>query len=242
MSSRTPHRARSESSENAGLGRPDPGLEAVLTRVEQSIASERGVRAWLRSRSTSSRVVSMCALVAVLALSHLAWARRADWAVYPAGRLVLIAAVHALAVVYSIRVFLAPLTEPQRPGRASWVAGLLLLPVFAALLPELHTTPADQLETSASVRAAASCFFYGGLVVVSVCAVLWCADRGGRAWLVGALPAVVGAGLSAYLVLQLHCANDNRVHLLLGHASIGFAWLVLLLGLRALGLAFQRSK
>ena len=41
----------------------------------------------------------------------------------------------------------------------------------------------------------------------------------------GYVLSAVALGLSADLVLELHCASGNALHLLLGHASIGVAWL-----------------
>jgi hypothetical protein len=43
----------------------------------------------------------------------------------------------------------------------------------------------------------------------------------------------VALGLSANLVLELHCPSGNALHLLLGHASLGIAWLSAWLVLRS---------
>jgi hypothetical protein len=139
----------------------------------------------------------------------------------------------AAAVVLCVRVALAPLTRPLPRAAAFGSVALLLLPVLAALLPALRLGSGDDHAAAAAWAAAAGCFAYGGLIVLGIGAALWCVDRGGAS--ARRIPGVVCAGLAAHLVLQIHCANDNTTHLLLGHASVGVAWLAVLLALGAAG-------
>lgn len=229
----------------AGAPNADPPTGApwdeLWARVEGSLAEERGLRAWLRSRPTGVRVALVCGVVATLAVAHGVWARRSDWQLPPGGALLFVAAVVVLAIGMCVRVVLAPLSRSFRPFTARASAVLLLIPVLAAVAPELRFGVADGGPAAASLGAAAGCFVYGGVLALGVCAALWCVDRGELSF-VRLVPAVVCAGLAAHLILQIHCANDHPTHLLLGHASIGFVWLFVGLGLRAASLPGTRSK
>jgi hypothetical protein len=187
------------------------------------------------------RVALVCGALAITAAAHVLWARRSDGLLL-SGRLLLAAGSVAVAIVLCARVALTPLTRPVPRASALASAALLLLPVLAALLPELRFGSGDHHPAAASWAAAAGCFAYGGLVVLGMGAALWGVDRGGAGSGVRLIPAVVCAGLAAHLVLQIHCANDNSTHLLLGHASVGVVWLALSLARRSSGLLKTRSR
>lgn len=233
MNPPTPPDARSGGATNAGPPPSGARVDELWENVARSVADERGLRAWLRSRPTLLRVALVCGVLAAVVLAHLLWARRGDGFLVPGARLLLAAGAVVVAIAVCMRVVLAPLTRPFPRAAALGSTALLLLPVLAALVPELRWGTADTEPAAASLAAAAGCFAYGGILVLGIGAALWCVDRGAPVSGVRLVPAVVGAGLTAHLVLQIHCANDNPTHLLLGHASVGVTWLLLLLGLRA---------
>jgi hypothetical protein len=218
-------------------GRTSPELQELWARVELSVAEERGPRAWLRSRSTAVRTLLVCAFVVVLGVVHFAWARRSDWSPDAGVHAGLALGLAALGVVLCVRVTLAPLARPQSAVRALAAGMFLLLPLLTGLLPALRLGALDSGPATASFAPTAGCFAYGTAVAASVCAALWWVDRGGQTALSWRVPAVVGAGLVAHVVLQIHCANDDPAHLLLGHASIGIVWVVVAVALRALSLS-----
>ncbi len=240
MTEPRPPEARSPGAASAGPPPPDLQLEQLWGDIERRVAGERGVRAWLRSRPTLLRVALVCGALAITAAAHVLWARRSDGLLL-SGRLLLAAGSVAVAIVLCARVALTPLTRPVPRASALASAALLLLPVLAAFLPELRFG-AGAHDPAASWTASAGCFAYGGLVVLGMGAALWGVDRGGAGSGVRLIPAVVCAGLAAHLVLQIHCANDNSTHLLLGHASVGVVWLALSLARRSSGLLKTRSR
>jgi hypothetical protein len=242
MSPTSPPERRSGSAENAGqLPASGAGFDELWARVERSVADERGVKAWLQSRPTGLRVALVCGLFAALACLHFLWARRSDWSLHPGERLLLVVGAALVAIVFCLRLVLAPLTRPFRAPLALASMTLLLVPVLSALVPDLRFGAGDTHAGAAALGAAAGCFVYGSVLVLGVGAALWCVDRGAPIGAARLVPAVVCAGLVAHLILQIHCANDNPTHLLLGHASIGIAWLVVLSALYARSLG-RRSR
>ena len=237
-----PPDARSGDAANAGPPLPGASLETLWADIDRKVGHERGVRAWLRSRSTVLRVVLVCGVLAATAAAHLLWGRRSDGFLVSSERLLLTVGSVALAIGLCVRLALAPLTRPLPRATALGSVALLLLPVLAALLPALRVGSGDHHPSAASWAAAAGCFGYGGLVVLGVGAALWCVDRGGASSGARLIPGVVCAGLAAHLVLQIHCANDNSTHLLLGHASVGIAWLAVWVAARGAGRLKARSR
>ena len=74
-------------------------------------------------------------------------------------------------------------------------------------------------------EGALSCFLYGALFTLPLGILLWAFDRDDRPTLRTVCLSAAALGLSANLVLELHCPSGHPLHLLLGHASIGLAWL-----------------
>lgn len=243
MSPTSPPGRRSKGVENAGQPpAPGAGFDELWALVERRVADERGVRAWLQSRPTGLRVALVCGVLAALAVLHWLWARRSDWSLHSGERLLLVVGSAAVAIVFCLRLVLAPLTLPVRASLALASMTLLVVPVLSALVPELRFGAGDTHAAAAALGPAAGCFVYGGVLVLGVGAALWCVDRGGPAVPARLVPAVVCAGLAAHLILQIHCANDNPTHLLLGHASIGIAWLVVLFGFYGRSRSGRRSR
>jgi hypothetical protein len=64
------------------------------------------------------------------------------------------------------------------------------------------------------------------LLTLPIAALFWAFDRDERPSLRTVCLCAGALGLSANLLLELHCPSGNTLHLLLGHASIGIAWLL----------------
>ena len=197
-----------------------PFADAFFEKLEERVASETGPRAWLRSRPTNLRalfVVSSVLLVVVL--GGLA-KPRSDLADYPAARIALVLALYFSAIVVAVAKELT--LAARRAGvevNPALLIGGLGLPFLVALFP------ATEASRHFGPAGALGCFSYGAALTVPVALLLWAFDRNDTPSLRTVGLSAVALGLSANLVLELHCPNGNVLHLLLGHASIGLAWL-----------------
>jgi hypothetical protein len=107
-------------------------------------------------------------------------------------------------------------------GDFGWlVTAALALPFLVAFAPP------TELSRSFGPGGALNCFSYGALLTLPIAALLWAFDRDDRLSLRTVCLSAAALGLSANLILELHCPSGNFVHVLLGHASLGIAWLVL---------------
>ncbi len=197
-----------------------PFEDELFARLEADVARETGLRAWLRSRPTPLRFGAL--LLSVLLVVGLGGAlrQRPDFAEYPAARLVL------LLGVYSAGVLLAFGKELYLSARRGSLADHVALLAGALGLPFLIAfAPATESSRHAGPEGALNCFMYGALLTLPTAALLWAFDRDDRPSMRTVCLSAVALGLSADLVLELHCASGNALHLLLGHASIGVAWL-----------------
>jgi hypothetical protein len=111
---------------------------------------------------------------------------------------------------------------PQRDAFTDYV-GLL---TFALAVPALAAfAPATELSRQAASSGAFGCFGYGALFTLPIALLLWALDRNDRASLRTICLSAAALGLSANVLLELHCGNGNAAHVLFGHASLGVAWL-----------------
>jgi hypothetical protein len=114
----------------------------------------------------------------------------------------------------------------------------LPLLAFALAVPILAGfAPATESSRHASAEGALNCFGYGALLTLPTALLLWAFDRNDRPSLRTVCLSAAALGLSANLLLELHCANGNPVHVLLGHASLGLAWLTVWAVLRGVSRA-----
>jgi hypothetical protein len=189
---------------------------------------EHGLRAWLRSRPTWVRVVLMwAAVVAVMAVALVS--PRPDLAVYPPLRLILGAALLAVVLAFAIRAALRPMHQPAWPRWLVWVVATLAVavPLLLALLPEPQVAHAASTMDAGAEMAGwpRGCFLYGTMTGVPVVALAWLLDRsigsGNAIWMGAA-----AAGLAGNLTLLSHCSISHSVHLLLGHVTVAFAYVV----------------
>ncbi|HET7544235.1 MAG TPA: hypothetical protein VFK05_30400 [Polyangiaceae bacterium] len=193
----------------------------VFGQIEQRLAGETGPRAWLRSRPSRMRflVVLLLALFVLVAGGLLR--QRADFAQYPALRVVMLLCVYLLALALA---FGKELLERSRSEsfRDHWVllAFALGVPILAAF------APATELSRQAGPEGALNCFGYGALLTLPIALLLWAFDRDDRPTLRTVCLSAAALGLAANLLLELHCGNGNPAHVLLGHASLGVAWLL----------------
>jgi hypothetical protein len=206
----------------AGVARQASAPDDQFERVEAVLANERGLRAFLRSRSTRMRWLLSLSLPALLLLRELAH-KRVPWRSLGSLRIVAgVVLVGLLALV--LRAALRPLPIERRAARlrSALAIGAWCLPFLLGLVPDAQAS--GQEWTPSFALRCCSCFFYGSALAVPSFALLWALERGDpvpfRVWALGA--GVVA--LVANLVLLLHCPVTNRVHLLAGHLSIGLSW------------------
>ena len=193
-------------------------------RVERKLAHETGLRAWLRSRPTSLRFMLLLLPLLLMVIGGGLLRQRADFAQYPLQRVAMLLCVYFLAIALA---FGKELSDSPRGEALGDHLGLL---VFALAVPVLAAF-APATEVSRSVHAgglsgALGCFGYGALLTLPIGLLLWALDRDDRPSLRTVCLSAAALGLAANLLLELHCANGDTTHVLLGHASLGAAWLL----------------
>jgi len=199
-----------------------PAEHDFFAQIEARVARETGLRAWLRSRPSKLRflVLVLSALLAVAVGAGLNL--RPDLALYPRARLVALLALYSLGVLFAFKkeLFLSA------PGRA--LADHTLLALGALGLPFLLAfAPATDAVRVPGLAGAFGCFSYGALLTLPSALLIWALDRDDRPSVRTVLLSAAALGLSANLLLELHCPNGNLGHVLLGHASLGVAWLLM---------------
>lgn len=199
-------------------------IGAQLSATEALLASERGVRAFLRSRSTRVRW-ALTLLLPMLLLARELWRGRVPWREVSTPRVLgglLLAALLGLVA----RTALRPLPIERRAARLRTALALVawVLPCLLWLAPETSVN-ADDFSGEIALRSL-TCFAFGSALAAPSFALVWALDRGVRVpyrvWALGAGT----VGLVANLILLLHCPSTNGAHLLVGHFSIGLVWLL----------------
>ena len=195
--------------------------------LEPLLDRERGLRARLRGLSRQARLALVAALFAAFALAVFALYPRHDLAIFPLARL--LGGLGGFTVLALLAVWHAmrPLYRPPAPRWVSVAvlgAGLGALGVWVAL-PEVPTVGVPDPH---SPRWMVHCLILGA---VAGAALVWMAralDRGGRTGMDMALYGAAFGGLSANVGLLLFCPINAPIHLLLGHAMVPIALIVLL--------------
>ncbi len=189
-------------------------------QIERKLARETGPRAWLRSRPSGLRFAFLLLPLLSALIVDGVFQQRADFEQYPIPRVVLLLSVYFVAILIA---FGKELSESPRPGALSDHLGLLS---FALGVPILAAfAPATEVSRHAGSGGALGCFGYGALLTLPIALLLWAFDRDDRPSLRTVCLSAAALGLSASLLLELHCGNGNAAHVLLGHASLGVAWL-----------------
>jgi hypothetical protein len=154
---------------------------------------------------------------------------------------VLFALVLVLGLLVGSHRLAQGLTRPLvSPSRYVFEAALLLV------LPALAVAFAPR-EADEAWGAPLKCFAYGAALSLPLAGLILLLERRDHVPpLVTALGGAV-AGISANLLLHAHCASSHAGHLLLGHATLGAVWALLLSALsfakrrRALAAGSRRS-
>jgi hypothetical protein len=192
-------------------------------RLADELDHQRGIRSWLRERSTPTRIACLASLsVAVLLLNLLAMPRP-DLGVVPTGRLVLDVVLHAVPLAVAWVLVLRPLQRSQS-SPAAWATGLAAVAavVVVASLPAAHADhPASLAGVGEDfVARARGCFSFGTAMAIPVLVL----GRGlmrddAPAWHVAGLLAATVA-LVGSLSLYLHCPIVAPAHLWAGHVTV----------------------
>ncbi|MES1175852.1 MAG: hypothetical protein ABUL62_16140 [Myxococcales bacterium] len=204
----------------AQIAPPLPFPEDLFGSLEARVAREIGPRAWLRSRPSQLRfqLIALAVILVVLVAGGMRY--RPDFASYPVARMVILLGAYFIAVLLAVGKELS--LAVQRGKLADYAA----LVVFGLGLPFLAAfVPATEASRHSGPEGALGCFLYGALFTLPLGILLWAFDRDDRPTLRTVCLSAAALGLAANLVLELHCPSGNPVHLVLGHASIGLAWL-----------------
>jgi len=215
--------------ENAELGRslaaeaalPLPFPEDLFAGVEAQVARETGLRAWLRSRPSQLRFALAAVSVLVVVVLGGVHLHRPDMTEYPSPRL------FGLLGAYTLGIALAFGKELFESVRRSSFADYGWLLVAALGVPFLVAfAPPTEASRAFGPEGALGCFSFGVLLTLPTAVLLWALDRDDRVSLRTVCLSAAALGLAASTILELHCPSGNFAHVLLGHASIGFAWLL----------------
>lgn len=204
-----------------GIGAP-PGLDELFRGVEARLASEKGVIAWARSRSTTTRLLIAAGSMAVLVALSAVGIPRTRFAPIPVERIVVVLGALSVLAAMLLRVGLRPAHVPAPPDRSllAIIGAGLLLPVATALLPAgAHSF--DHYVQYTQTQATVGCFIIGAFTGVLVLLVLRVLDRHAHDSRPAGVLAAVTGGVAGNLALELHCPITAPAHLLLGHATVG---------------------
>lgn len=198
-------------------------LAALEAEVEARRAEERGALAWLRERPSEVQRGLAAGLSAVIVLAVWVGARRADWSVYPTGRLVAELAALAVVVLVVSRAALRPISLPERPVAmlVALVVGVLGILGLTGLSPAHAAHPAS-LEGlgEALVPRAVACLSFGTLCALPVFALLVASDRSSGKIRRTVRLSAVAAAVVGVLALQVHCPIVHVEHLRAGHTTV----------------------
>jgi hypothetical protein len=208
----------------AGAGsRATGNLSEQLRATESLIAGERGLRAFLRSRSTWARWAASLIFSAAFLMRELLCTRVSLRELGATRLLVALLSFGLLGLVAHSALRPWPIARRAARRRAlfAWLAWSV--PCVLWLAPEARAGTDDLASTGFALRSL-TCFGYGSALSAPSVALLWAFDRGQSApFRVLAL----GAGWVALLsssILLVHCPSTERAHLIAGHCSIGLAW------------------
>jgi len=202
---------------------PPPGdLDALYAQVTHSVAAERGLRAWLRARSTGTRALLATSVIALLVVRSATAFQRPDLGVYPDARMAAVLLVIGAGLSLLLALALRPLQRPAPPAWAlvAATAGALLAVLAAYAMPAAHRAHPASLQPPGwlpLLQRALPCLVIGVVLGAVVYAVLVLFDRGGSR---RALVTAAASGLAANLVLHLHCPVTEPMHMVLGHLGV----------------------
>jgi hypothetical protein len=217
--------------ELAGAVLPEVEAGDLFALVERDVKAETGLRARLRALPTPLRLGSLLGVALVVVAGHtLMEPRQALGGPYsPAALWSLLAALLA-GLFLGARWLLRGVSAASGGRERSFALGLLALPALVALLSPLGAARAP--EALEAWGNPAECFGYGALSGLPLLVMYWLFERRDRIPLSALVSAGALSGIAANALLHCHCASAHLPHLLLGHASIGFVWALLLAATR----------
>lgn len=207
---------------------PTADFDRMFRQIETTIQQEQTHSPWYEW-GTHKRYMATLSVVLVLAGLILLFRPRADLHLYPTYRMIFIVCLLGIFFAFHVWYLLRPLYKPA----PSWLAQHLLpwfglfLPLILALWPlASHTTHSHSPHTSSILKETVVCLVLG---CVSTAPFFWFSYRMARHQPIGyLLLSGAAGGLAGNLILQLFCPKFGTVHLVLGHATLGFLlWLIL---------------
>lgn len=198
-------------------------LDGLYRELEGQVRREQGPRAWLRERSTPVRgTIALGTITALTVAVWLSWARP-DLGSYPGWHMALTLGAIGAVLVCALAIGLRPLHMPEAPAWLSRLVlggGLVLLFAVYMLPAGAHAaTHGDGLP--GVLHGAWKCFGTGAVLGLPVYVLLRLLDRGSSPY---GVATALAAGLSANLLLQLHCPNSAPQHMVLGHLTVAFVF------------------
>ncbi len=203
-------------------------LESVdFSGVERELQAERGARARLRALPTPLRVAALWGVALLVIALHAGMEpREALGGPYSPVALWTLLAALLVGLFVGVRWLLRGVSSPSATRGPALALSLLGLPALVALLSPLGAGGAA--EALAAWGNPAECFGYGALSGLPLLVTYWAFERRDRVPLSALAAAGALSGIAANALLHCHCASAHLPHLLLGHASIGVAWALVL--------------
>jgi len=200
-----------------------PDLAAKLVASESLIERERGLRAFLRSRSTRVRLLLSLVFPVVLLTRELLRTHVPLRDMGTSRSLSGLLLVALLGVIVHSALRPLPLERSAARRRSLFALFAWGVPCVLCFAPETRFS-ADELSSSGFALRSLNCFCYGSALAAPSFALLWAFDRDDRVpYRVWALAAGLVAVLSS-LILLVHCPSTQHAHLIAGHFSIGLVW------------------
>lgn len=206
---------------------PEASPGDLFALVDREVQHEVGLRARLRALPTRLRALMLGGLALILAAAHLGLRQRSDFEDYSPAVFWLVVALLCGAVALGTWRLLRGANVPLAvAARERWAAfGLLVVPAGAALLVPLGSGSEKWLSAFGHPEY---CFTYGAILALPLLGLYWLFERRDRVPMVALVTAGAVAGLAANLLLFTHCPSAHLGHLLLGHATIGAAFALVL--------------
>lgn len=196
----------------------DDDTSELFGRLSAALEREVGARARLRSLSTRVRVATVLGVASLSFLSQLSLLRRPDFPHYSARAFWATSVLLATVAIAGTATLLRGVSAPPRRG----------LPVLLWLAPVLTALLAPLASADRSWGSPLACFVYGSACSAPLVVLLQLFERRDEVPVAARLAAGALAGVVANLLLFARCPSSHFGHLLLGHASVGFAWSLLL--------------
>lgn len=190
---------------------------------------DRGIRGWLRRRSSPTRGVLAWAVVFAVVLGILWIKPRPDLGSYPVVRMAGILGMFGVLIAGGLAIRLRPLHRPPPTAgfRAITVLAALLVPLLIAGCAEAITGHMASVPKGPFWTTARTCFVFGTSTGGALYLALWALERRTRPPVWGVVLSAGLLGVLGNLSLQLFCPVTAPSHLLVGHASVGFVWAAL---------------